>query len=181
MATTTTNLLSWEAFEQLPDDGMHREVLEGELITLPPPEWCHNSIALRIYSALHAIQDQTGFIARHEDGYRLTENPVTWIQPDVSFVSAARAEAAERQRFAFGAPELAVEIISPSESPAKVERKLKLLFAHGCQAVWVVYPKRKKVAVHRPNGAVVTLGLGDSLTLPELLPGWELPVSKLFD
>jgi Uma2 family endonuclease len=60
MATTPTNLLSWEAFEQLSDDGMHREVLEGESIILQPAEPIHNSIATRIFVALLAIQSQAG-------------------------------------------------------------------------------------------------------------------------
>jgi Uma2 family endonuclease len=181
MATTTTNLLSWEAFEQLPDDGMHREVLEGESIILPPVEPIHNSIATRIFVALLAIQSQTGYTARMEQGYRLTRKPATWIQPDVSFVKTGRVAMAEREGSFNGAPELAVEVISPSESAADVHRKVELLIEHGSQIVWIVYPRSKKVVAHFADGTARTLGMADKLTLPDLLPGWELPVAKLFE
>ena len=53
---TTTNQLSWEAFEQLPDDGMHHELIEGELLTVSPSRVRHGELALRVYDALKAIE-----------------------------------------------------------------------------------------------------------------------------
>jgi Uma2 family endonuclease len=80
-----------------------------------------------------------------------------------------------------GAPELAVGDIPPSESASDVAAKVELLLEHGSRAVWVVYPKRKKVEVKPKDGTFHTLGLDDKLTLPDLLAGWELPVAKLFE
>ena len=78
-------------------------------------------------------------------------------------------------------PELAVEVISPSESAADVDRKVELLLAHGSQTVWVIYPRTSKVQVYLANRTSFSRGIHDSLSLPDLLPGWELPVAGLFE
>ena len=80
-----------------------------------------------------------------------------------------------------GAPELAVEVISASETAADVDRKVGLLLAHGSKAVWLIYQRTSKVQVHFTNGTGLSRGIGENLSLPELLPGWELPVAKLFE
>jgi Uma2 family endonuclease len=79
-----------------------------------------------------------------------------------------------------GAPELAVEVISPSESAADVQRKVELMLAAGAKAVWVVYPKTQSVTIHTPDGVARTLGAGGSLIAPFLLEGWSAPVAELF-
>jgi Uma2 family endonuclease len=177
---TTTNLLSWEAFEQLPDDGMHREIVEGEVITLPPPKYGHGVVAKKIRKALEAVEDKAGCDAYQEMGYKLSDNPATWLQPDVSFIRKERTLTIPEDGYLHGAPELAVEVISLSESAADVDRKVELFLEHGSLAVWVVYPRTKKVRVYLADGTAFSRGVADKLTLHELLPGWELPVSKLF-
>jgi Uma2 family endonuclease len=179
---TTTNQLSWEAFEQLPDgDGMHRELIDGELQILPPPKSRHTEVAKRVFLALVAIETPSGCRAYTEAGYKLTERPPSWLQPDASFLSARRAAAADPDGFFLGAPELAVEVISPSESAADVERKVELFLAHGSQIVWVIYPGTQKVHVFLSDGTASIRGIGDSLTLPGILPDWSLPVASLFE
>jgi Uma2 family endonuclease len=179
---TTTNQLSWEAFEQLPDgDGMHRELIEGELLTLPPPKVRHGELALRIYDALKAIEKRARARAYHEMGYKLGDDPPTWLQPDASLMLAARVSQVDPDGYLIGAPELAVEVIFPSESAVDVERKVELLLAHGSQIVWVVYPKTRTVRVFLADGTSSLSGISDSLTLAGILPGWTLPVAKLFE
>ncbi len=178
---TTTNQLSWEAFEQLPDDGMHHELIEGELITLPPPKFRHGELALRIYDALKAIEKRARARAYHEMGYKLSNAPATWIQPDASMIRADRVAEADPDGYLLGAPELAIEVISPSESAVDVERKVELFLAHGGQVVWVIYPKTRTVRAFLADGSASLHGLTDSLTLPGILPGWTLPVAKLFE
>jgi Uma2 family endonuclease len=178
---TTTNQLSWEAFEQLPDDGMHHELIEGELITLPPPKVRHGEVSKRVFVALLAIEKQAGLRAYQEAGYKLSRNPASWIQPDVSFLAEQRAASADPEGYFLGAPELAVEVISPSESAVDVERKVELFLAHGGQVVWVIYPKSRTVRAFLADGSASLHGLTDSLTLPGILPGWTLPVPTLFE
>ena len=80
-----------------------------------------------------------------------------------------------------GAPELAIEVVSPSESAADLNCKVELLLKAGSLAVWVPYPKQREVRVFLPNGVAYRKGLGDTLSMPELLPGWEFPVARLFE
>jgi Uma2 family endonuclease len=178
---TTTNLLRWEAFERLPDDGMHREILEGELIVLPPPKSGHSRIATRVLRALFVLEDRGLGRVYAEAGYRLTVDPATWIQPDVSFLREARDQAVSPEGYFTGAPELAGEVVSPSESAQDVERKIALLLAHGSGTVWVFYPRTRTVRVCLRDGSSRVVDAQGALTLPELLPGWELAVGPLFE
>jgi Uma2 family endonuclease len=178
---TTTNLLSWAAFEQLPDDGMHREVIQGELIILPPPKWKHSDVARRANRALLSLEDHGLGDVYVEAGYKLSDNPPTWIQPDVSFLRAERVRASKQDGYLTGAPDLAIEIVSPSESARDLKRKVEALLAAGGQQIWVVYPESRRVNVFLRDGTSRIFRASDSLSLPDLLPGWELPVAKLFE
>src|SRR5258706_5415768 len=140
---TTTNLLSWGAFERLPDDGMHHEIIQGELVSLPPPKLGHSEIAHRIFRALDQSA-KPALVVYVEAGYKLTESPATWIQPDVSVVSEHRVQATSLDGYLIGAPELAIEIISPSESAESMGLKVELLLEHRSRVVWVVYLRQNK-------------------------------------
>jgi len=178
---TTTNLLSWAAFEQLPDDGMHREIIQGELITLPPPKSRHSLVANQIFKALLLLEQRAGGRLLLEAGYKLSQDPPTWIQPDVSFLRAEHVRATEPDGYFTGAPDLAIEIVSPSDSARDLDRKVEALLAAGGQQVWVVYPDSRKVRVCLRDGTSYNRGINDTLSIPDLLPGWEFPVAKLFE
>lgn len=116
-----------------------------------------------------------------EAGFRLLEDPDTWIQPDVSFLSMERVRNTASADYFTGAPDLAVEVVSPSESASDLNRKVDLLLKGGSLAVWVIYPEQREVRVFLPGGNAFLKRTGDSLSMPELLPGWEFPVSVLFE
>jgi Uma2 family endonuclease len=178
----TTNLLTWKEFEQLPDeDGTHREILEGELITLPPPKSGHSIIAMNTALLLRPLKANGSGRVLCEAGYKLSEDPATWIQPDASFLKMERVRNTKPNDYFLGAPELAVEIVSPSETARTLKRKIDSLLATGSLAVWVIYPDDHEVCVFLPDGTSFRRGINDVLTAPELLPGWELPVAKLFE
>ena len=186
MATTTTpsssRVMTWEAFEKLPDsDGMHRELLEGELQVLPPPKFLHTRIAQHVLEALLPLKARGLGQVFAEAGCKLTGDPPSWVQPDVCFLTADRVRATEGQDYIQGAPDLAVEVISPSESAADVEHKLKLLLAAGAQAVWLIYPESRRVHVFLPDGTGAIRTMGDTLSAPFLLAGWSFPVASLFE
>ena len=176
---TTTHLLTWKEFEQLPDE--HLEILEGELITLPPPKSGHSMVAANASLLLQPLQESGLGRVYQTAGYKLSEDPATWIQPDVSFLKMERVLATKPNAYFVGAPELAVEIVSPSETAETLYRKIELLLAGGSLAVWVIYPKNREVHVFLADGTSFRRGLNDVLTIPELLPGWELPVARLFE
>jgi Uma2 family endonuclease len=176
---TTKHLMTWKEFEQLPDE--HLEILEGELITLPPPKSGHSTVAAGTFLRLQPLQESGVGRVYLEAGYKLSEDPATWIQPDVSFVKMERVRATKPNDYFLGAPELAIEVVSPSETAETLNRKIDRLLAGGSLAVWVIYPNDREVHVFLPDGTSFRRGLNDVLTIPELLPGWELPVARLFE
>jgi Uma2 family endonuclease len=131
MATSTAQM-TWQAFEQLPDgDGWHREIVEGELIVLPPPKSKHSKIARRMSRTLTPFEDQGVAEVQMEAGYKLSDDPPTWIEPDVSVLRVERARATSGDDYFTGSPELAVEVVSPSETARDLNRKIDALLAGG--------------------------------------------------
>ncbi len=178
----TTSPITWQAFEQLPaGDGFHREVVEGELIVLPPPKSRHSRIARRMARLLMPFEERGIGEVLMEAGYRLSDDPPTWIQPDVSGLRIERARATGGDDYFAGSPELAVEVVSPSETARDLNRKIDALLDGGCLAVWVVYPEEREVRVFVQGGTSYTRRGNETLTVPELLPDWELPVAQLFE
>ena len=96
-------------------------------------------------------------------------------------VRAERIRSTDAQAYFVSAPEYAFEIVSPSDTPGDLDRKVDLLLAHGALAIWLIYPETRRVRVFQRDGSSFSRGIGEKLTLPELLPDWELPVAKLFE
>jgi Uma2 family endonuclease len=176
---TTTNLMTWEAFEQFFDDGMHHEIIAGEPITLPPPQLPHSNVAKRLYHALFSLEEKGLGEVFSEAGYKLSHRPPTWIQPDVSFLRPGRTGA--KTGYLTGAPDLAAEVVSPSDRPGDLDRKVEALLAAGGTVVWVIFPDARRVRVFQRDGTSFSRGVNDTLSAPDLFPDWELPVSKLFE
>ncbi len=120
-----------------------------------------------------AVAGGTGFI--------LARNPDTVRAADVAFVRQSRiAEIGIPQFYFPGAPDLAVEVVSPNDRPNEVEAKVQDWLSHGTLMVWVVDPRRRTVAVHRSPADVRELGATDFLEAPDLLPGFGLGVGEIF-
>jgi Uma2 family endonuclease len=178
----STGQMTWQAFEQLPDgDGFHREVVEGELIVLPPAKSRHARIIKAVSKALAPLENGGLWSVYVEAGYRLSTDPPTWIQPHVSVLSNERARETSGDDYFLKPPELAVEVVSPSETARDLTRKIDLLLAGGSLAVWVIYPEKREVRVFLPDGTSYTRRSDETLTVPELAPGWELAVTTLFE
>jgi len=176
--STSTHLMTWKEFEQLPDE--HAEILEGELVVLPPPKSKHSIIAAVIADLLLPLKANQAGLILSEAGFKISEEPPSWVQPDVCFLKMERVRATGAAEYFLGAPELAVEIVSPSETAEMLHHKIDLLLGAGSLAVWAVHIPRRKVRVYLPDGSSFCRGIDDVLTMPEVLPGWELPVAKIF-
>ncbi len=179
---STKTLLTADELEQMPDDdSVQIELDEGELITMPPAGGEHGYIGSGICSDLQifAKKHKLGRVYSADTGFRLSRDTVR--APDVAFVRKQRIEAIHSDGFMKGAPDLAVEIFSPSDSVRQLRRKVKQYLAAGCHTVWVVYPKRKQVDVHEASGVNRTVGGDEMLEAPELLPGFSIRVAELFE
>jgi len=179
---STKTLLTAAELEQMPDDDSVRtELDEGELITVAPESEDHGGLEseigaiLRNYVKLHGLGKVYGSSA----GFRLRDDTVR--ATDVSFVRSARVESLKSRGFAKGAPDLAVEIFSPSDSIRQLMRKVKQYFAAGTHTVWIVYPETQEMQTLESTGADRLLQGDDPVEAPELLPGFSVPLSQFFE
>jgi len=178
MATTTATL-TFEEFERLPDQPGKRELLRGELIELPPAEFKHNKIShiifLRLYAALaeaHARGDASELgEVYHEMGYRLEGNG--YVQPDVSITHAGQAEG----KYLGGAPAIAIEVVSPSNTAEALDLKTEIYFQFGAREVWRFYPKTRHALIQTAGSSQAIIERESIRTA--LLPGFELKIAEI--
>ena len=176
MATKT--LLTVEQFEQLPDDGTRHELDEGDLVVVPSPFGQHGRIQLRIGSILLSFVDSRSLgLVFTETGFRLSGDTVRG--PDVSFIRAERASGLDLNKRFECAPDLAVEIISPSETAQEIAHKVRQYLRAGA-AVWIVYPDDRTVHVFETSKKARVLEADDLLEDHLLLPGFSVRVNELF-
>ena len=183
--TINAKLMTADELFRLPNDGMRRELVRGELRTMPPGgmEQGEQSAEFVFSLKLHVRSNKLGRVFTNEPGFVLTTGPDTVRSPDVAFIRRERIEqtGVPRGYYRGGAPDLAVEVISPNDLYTEVDEKVTEWLAHGTTVVFVVNPRRKVVAVHRAGQAVVILGVEDTLTAEDVVPGWSLVVRDLFD
>ena len=181
--TLQSRLMTADELIRLPRDGRRHELVRGELRTMPPAGFEHGDIASLFGLSLGTYVRNRGLgkIVVGDIGFRLTTDPDTVRAPDVAFVNAERVGAAGRVTGYWpGAPDLVVEVISPNDLYTEVDDKVAEWLEHGARLVFVVNPRRRTVAVHRPSEPVRILGEGDVLDGEDVVPGWSLPVRDLF-
>jgi len=155
------------------------ELVRGTLVMMNPTGGVHGRVALRIAAALSAHVDAhaLGTVLAAETGFVLSRDPDTVRAPDVAFVRAGREIG---DGFIEGAPELAVEVLSPGDRPGYVREKVAEWLESGSEAVWVVDPRARTVVVHGPDGHHQALSARDTLAGGRTVPGLELPLSRVF-
>ena len=166
-------------FERLPDDGNHHELDEGDLIVMPPTGLRHGRVMRLVARALDRYAMQTGSGEVLLDcGFRLAADTVQ--APDVAFIRDDRRTKVT-ERIGDFAPDLAVEILSPSDNAGRLQRKIGHYFAAGTSAVWVLDPESKTVSVYERSGAFRALNADDLIDAPDLLPDFSAAVRTLFE
>ncbi|HUH13913.1 MAG TPA: Uma2 family endonuclease [Longimicrobiales bacterium] len=174
--------LTLEEFETLPgDDGWRSELVRGWLVREPPAGFEHGAIAARIIARLGSFVERHGLgaVLSSETGFVLAEHPATVRGPDAAFVGRERLPE-NPLGFARLAPDLAVEVASPSQSYRAVHDKALDYLDAGTRLVWVVEPTRRTVSVYRSRSDIRILGEGEVLEGGEVLPGLRLAVAELF-
>ena len=181
--TDGRRLATAEELLERPDDGCRYELVDGELIPMTPAGARRGAIAFRLARLLdeHVEAHHLGVGGASEAGFILRRNPDVVRAPDVSFVAAARVPATGIPSGYWPyAPDLAVEIVSPSDRLSDVHVKIEDYFAAGARLVWVVEPETRVVHVHRAPYDVQVVGEAGELTGGDVLPGFRCPVKRLF-
>jgi Uma2 family endonuclease len=185
-ATVETPKRVWteDALQALPDTGYDYELVSGELVMSPKNNFEHENLCVRLLVAL------ADFNRTRRLGAVLGSNLGCWMHnrncraPDVSFTSKQRLRQlgfkSSTRKFLPCAPDLAVEVVSSSNTRAEVDARLKDFFASGTQLAWIVHPDEQFVEVcHSPTDRVI-LGPGAVLEGGQLLPGFAFPIAELF-
>jgi Uma2 family endonuclease len=113
-------------------------------------------------------------------GFQIARDPDTVRVPDVAFIRAERIPPGGARGFFQGVPDIAVEILSPSDRPADVVTKTQDWLQAGCSIVWTVDPEARTVTVHRADGQMAVLSDADILTGGDVLPGFSVPAAEVF-
>ena len=181
---TTHQRMTAREFAALPEGPPHFQLVEGELFVMASPNRRRQKIVLRaafrIEEYLRARPIGEVYVAPSD--VELNEKNV--FEPDIYYVSRERSGILTDQG-ATGAPDLVVEILSPSTARIDLETKRQVYLRAGVRELWFVWPSRAEVAVHVADGGDGTgsekvFGRGDQLSTP-LLAGWKIAVAELFD
>ncbi len=157
------------------------ELIEGELQMMSPAGEEHGRIAFRIGRILDRFvhPQRLGELYAAETGFILTRDPDTVRAPDLAFVRTARIE--KTTGFIIGAPDLAVEVVSPHDKEPLITSKAHQWLDAGAQAVWLVWPRDRRVTVYTKDAPPRDFNEADTLTGEPALPGFTCRVAEIFE
>ena len=180
---STTTPVTADQLLRMPDDGYRYELLAGELKKMGPAGWEHGIVGSRLHGRLahHVQQKSLGAVFAAETGFLLARDPDTVRAPDIAFVRKDHLPATgPEEAFWPGAPDLAVEIVSPGDTVGEIDEKAKAWLSAGTDMVWVVNPRWRTVTVYRSTTDIRTLTENDELTGQETVPGFRCRVADIF-
>ena len=179
---TQARLITAEQLWKMPGD-QRRELVRGELRTMAPAGSEHGAIInnLAFLLTAHVRNDGLGVVFGAETGFVLARNPDVVRGADVAFVRADRIPAAGiPKKFWEGPPDLAVEVLSPSDLLDETEEKIDDYLGASTSLVWLVNPRRRTITIYRPGEKPRMLGKDDSLSGEDVIPGFNCQVAEAF-
>ncbi len=179
----TTKLMTIEDLERegTPDDGRY-ELIEGVLVEMTPSSSRSSRIGGRCvhYLSAHVLPRGLGDVFAADGGFAPFPGRQTVRVPDAAFVRADRLPPPDEEGFYRLAPDLVVEVVSPSDRMIEVTDKAIMWFDAGVRLVWVADPRSRSVTVYGPDRVPHLVPEGDELDGGEVLPEFRLPVAALF-
>ena len=183
-AVPQTRLLTAEEFARLPqpEDGSQQELVQGVVITLPPPSFYHGLCCNELGSRLgkHVQEQKLGYVTSNNSGVILARGRTRCVGRISPFGSRQRMPEPLRTGYPDIAPDLVVEVLSPSDVFPRILRKVQQYLRAGTSEVWIVVPEDWSVTVCRPGQEQVILSNGETLSGGDVLPGFSCPVAELF-
>ena len=176
-------LMTAEELFALPDDDYKYELVAGELIRMAPTGGEHGVLTVRIGRILDEYVEahDLGICSGAETGFILQRVPDIVRAPDAAFIAKARIpETGIPKTYWPFAPDLAVEVTSPSDRFSAVQTKIAEYFSAGTRLVWVIEPATRTVCIYRSSHDVQALGEDDELSGADVLPGFRCAVRRLF-
>jgi Uma2 family endonuclease len=179
----STGLVTAEELARLPDDGYRYELVEGRLVRMSPVSFEHGRIVLQLGARLHRhLQSAPSGIVVTDVGFTLASNPDTVRGPDIAFLRNERVPARGKRGFVKGAPDLAIEVLSPEDRPRELRENVDGYLARGVPLVVVIDPNKKTATTFRPDTPSVTLkSESDVLDLSDVIPGFSCQLREIFE
>lgn len=182
MPAIAEKLITAEEFARMPDpaDGSQQELVRGVIITMAPPGGMHGVSCSKVDRTIgHFVEaNKLGTVACNDTGVITEHDPDTVRGPDVAYWSSKRL-AKVPVGFIDAAPELVVEVLSPSNSSKQIRAKLKEYFQKGVSMVWIVSPEDRTVTVYRSLDEGRLLHENATLSGEDILPGFSCSVADL--
>ncbi len=172
-----------EELLNLPGDGMRRELIAGVVAMMEPPGFGHGRVAMRIAALLdaHVVANGLGVVVAAETGFVLATDPDTVRAPDAAFVRRERFEAlGDTVKHWPEAPDLAVEVVSPTERFSGIQDKALAWLAAGTRLVLVADPPLRTITAYRSPQDIRVHEQGKTIDASDAVPGWSLPVADAF-
>jgi Uma2 family endonuclease len=163
--------------------GKRYELVAGELRVMSPSGWRHGEVSANVASLLGAFirEHKLGRGFGAETGFLLKRNPDTVRAPDFAFIAKGNLPEKEPvEAFWPGAPDLAIEVLSPGDTTREVDEKIEAWLAAGCSAVWVVDPRLQTVTIYQSTKNVVVKTAGETLQGDPVVPGFSCAVDQFF-
>jgi len=182
MAQTPTSLITAEEFAAMPEteNGEREELVAGEIVRMPPPGNRHGEIVLNIGSILRAHVRANGLgRVMAEAGFLLSDDPATVRAPDSAFLAAPKTF--PESGYYRGSPDLAVEVLSPSQTVADMLAKAEEYFAAGGKEVWVIDPDHHVLYRCTASGAKPELLTDRDVLCTPLFEGLEIKLAEIFE
>jgi Uma2 family endonuclease len=184
---TQPTLMTTEQWLALPDDGVERWLINGELreAGMTRRNWTHSNIMGVLAQLLNNWKDQLpeprGLVLAGEAGVRLRQSPDSTVGVDVTYVQPELIPASDSESTIIeGAPVLMVEILSPSDVQKDIDEKIDLYLDSGVKLVWIVDPHDRAVIAYEPGQPPHLFNEAQELTGEPWLPGFRAPVKRLF-
>jgi Uma2 family endonuclease len=179
----STIMYTVEQYAQLPDDGYRAELVRGMLVREPQPAYGHGRVQAELIHRIKLFLEQSNLplVCVGPVGSILARNPDTVRGPDAAVIRGERLPPGNRVGFLDGAPDLAIEIVSPSNTAAQIREKVTDYLAAGATCVWVIDARRRTAVMHSSRGVALPLGERDELSCENVLPGFRLKLTELFD
>jgi len=183
LENTRTELMTADELLMLPNSRWGYELVRGKLKKYMPAGNLHGFIASRIgaYLTIFVTENDLGIVVAAETGFKIFQNPDTVRAPDSAFIGREKlAKHGITVKFFPDAPDLAVEVVSPSDKKKDIEEKIQDYLAAGVKLIWIIYPQKQFVAVYRQSKIVSILFETDELEGEDVVPNFRLPLEKVF-
>ncbi len=179
--TAAEKLMTAEQLARTSVPGKVLELIRGHLVVREPPGTRHGAVAANLAFELGGFvrTERLGQVFAQDTGFKIAREPDTVRGPDVAFVSRERLDHIPEEGYAELAPDLVIEVLSPSDRPGAVLAKIGDFLAAGTRLAWLIDPRRREARIFRADGSVAVIGAEGALDGEDVVAGFSCPLAAV--